>query len=237
MYRIKTADKTLYTDAIRYVRLHKNGCYVACLDDVAEGICAKVHERMEEVGTVLQDTVFALTEGAMHGTEAVCLEIEADFEATTALLQDGQDAQDTQAILLRAHGQPTTAEAKHYRKVIELAMQTIEDEVALTSVTLFPEWVEGVGYDADMRVKHGDILYRCLSPHTSQLGWEPDVAVSLWAKVLIPDETMIYPWEQPESTNPYKKGDKVTHNGKTWVSNMDYNVFEPGVAGWDEVTE
>ena len=30
-------------------------------------------------------------------------------------------------------------------------------------------------------------------------------------------------------------GDKVTHNGKTWVSVIDYNVYEPGVAGWNEV--
>ena len=42
------------------------------------------------------------------------------------------------------------------------------------------------------------------------------------------------PWEQPESTNPYMKGDKVTHAGKTWVSTIDNNVWEPGVYGWEE---
>ena len=41
------------------------------------------------------------------------------------------------------------------------------------------------------------------------------------------------PWEQPESTNPYMKGDKVTHAGKTWVSTIDNNVWEPGVYGWE----
>lgn len=43
-------------------------------------------------------------------------------------------------------------------------------------------------------------------------------------------------WEQPDSTNPYMKGDHVIHNGSEWVSDIDYNVFEPGVAGWSVVT-
>ena len=42
---------------------------------------------------------------------------------------------------------------------------------------------------------------------------------------------MIPEWEQPESTNPYMKGDKVKHNDKTWVSDIDNNVWEPGVYG------
>lgn len=92
MYRIHTNNKAFYTDAIRYIRLHTNGCYVACAEDKAEGICAKVHENIEEVGTVLTDTVFVLAEGAMHGTEPVCTSIEKDIEITTELLQSGQDA-------------------------------------------------------------------------------------------------------------------------------------------------
>ena len=65
----------------------------------------------------------------------------------------------------------------------------------------------------------------------------------VWAAVLmrdrisslIPDPDVIPEWEQPDSTNPYSKGDKVTHNGKTWVSDVDNNVWEPGVYGWSEV--
>ena len=234
MYRIKTTDKTLYTDAIRYIRLHKNGCYVACLDDVAEGICAKVHEDRDEVGTVLEDTVFALYEGGMRGTEPVCVSMEQDPEITVEELYKGQHAQDVLGILLKA-GAITNAQATSYRAIIEAAMQSVEDDVAVTAVPLFPEWVEGVEYAADTRVKYNDILYRCLTAHTSQIDWEPDVAVSLFAKVLIPDENVIPEWEQPESTNPYMKDDKVTYNGKTWVSLVDGNIWEPGVYGWEEI--
>lgn len=65
--------------------------------------------------------------------------------------------------------------------------------------------------------------------------WTPDVTPSLFAKVLIPDASVVPEWEQPDSTNPYMTGDKVTHNKKTWVSDVDNNVWEPGVYGWTEV--
>lgn len=42
--------------------------------------------------------------------------------------------------------------------------------------------------------------------------------------VLIPDPEVIQEWEQPDSTNSYNKGDKVQHNGKTWVCDIDGNV-------------
>ena len=32
-------------------------------------------------------------------------------------------------------------------------------------------------------------------------------------------------------------GDKVTHNDKTWISDIDYNIWETGVYGWSEVTD
>lgn len=32
-----------------------------------------------------------------------------------------------------------------------------------------------------------------------------------------------------------KLNDKVSHNEKHWISDMDYNVYEPGVMYWDEV--
>ena len=31
--------------------------------------------------------------------------------------------------------------------------------------------------------------------------------------------------------------EKVTHNGKTWVSDVDSNVWESGVYGWSEYNE
>lgn len=112
----------------------------------------------------------------------------------------------------------------------------VDDTTALRMVEFYPEWAAGVAYTAEYKVQRSGKLWRCLQAHTSQTGWEPDIAPSLWAKVLIPDETVVPEWEQPDSTNSYMTGDKVAHNGKTWVSAVDNNVWEPGVYGWSEVS-
>ena len=113
---------------------------------------------------------------------------------------------------------------------------SVDDNTALRMLEFYPEWDSGVAYTTGYKVQHGGKLWRCLQAHTSQDGWEPDSAPSLWEKVLIPDENVVPEWEQPDSTNPYSAGDKVTHNGKTWVSTIDNNVWEPGtVEYWKEV--
>ena len=46
-------------------------------------------------------------------------------------------------------------------------------------------------------------------------------------------------WTQPAGVHDsYTEGDTTLHGGKTWVSIIDFNVWEPGVTGWREnVTE
>lgn len=109
------------------------------------------------------------------------------------------------------------------------------DEQAVEVPNLYPTWHDGVEYKLNERVLYNEVLYKVITAHTSQSDWTPDVAPSLFAKILIVDENVIPEWEQPDSTNPYMTGDKVTHNSKTWISTIDNNVWEPGVYGWDEV--
>lgn len=113
----------------------------------------------------------------------------------------------------------------------------LTDEQAVTYKLIYPQWSgNSIYYDVGDRRQYDSSLYKCLQAHTSQVDWTPDVSPSLWAKVLIPDPGVIPEWEQPGSTNPYMAGDKVMHNSKTWVSDIDNNVWEPGVYGWTEVT-
>ena len=125
--------------------------------------------------------------------------------------------------------------ARKLRSMIEQISSTLDDSTALESPELFPAWREDTVYEAGKRIRYNGTLYKVLQDHTSQVDWTPDTAPSLFAKVLIPDPEVISKWEQPDSTNPYANGDKVTHNGKTWVSDIDGNVWEPGVYGWSEV--
>lgn len=125
--------------------------------------------------------------------------------------------------------------AKELRAQVETMAETLEDEDALKVTELFPKWKGDCLYKFGDRVRYENILYRCLTEHVSQATWTPPDAVSLWAKVLIPDPEVIPDWEQPSSTNPYMKGDKVRHLDKIWISDIDNNVWEPSVYGWDEV--
>lgn len=129
------------------------------------------------------------------------------------------------------------ARARILRRIIESLSINLTDSEALESVELFPAWdVDEHDYAIGDRVRYEDVLYKCVQAHDSRQDRNPADAVSLWARVLIPDPDVIPDWVQPESTNPYMTGDKVRHNGKIWISTIDYNVYEPGVAGWDEVT-
>lgn len=125
--------------------------------------------------------------------------------------------------------------ARELRASIEGAAQAMADADALQAVELFPTWHEGATYAEGQRVRYGGELYRVLTVHTSQATWTPDAAPSLFARVLVADDGTVLAWEQPDSTNPYNKGDRVTHNGSTWESLIDSNVWEPGVVGTEEL--
>lgn len=120
-------------------------------------------------------------------------------------------------------------------EALKPVLDILDDEQALEFTNLYPVWVSGRVYSLGDRVNYNNVLYKCITAHTSQTEWLPDVSSSLWAKVLISEDGDILAWTQPDSTNPYMTGDKVTHNDKTWVSAVDNNVWEPGVYGWDEL--
>lgn len=129
----------------------------------------------------------------------------------------------------------TRQEARASVESIVKLRESATDEQALESIPIYPAWQENKSYTSGERVRYNEVLYKVLQNHTSQADWTPDVAVSLFAKVLIEDPDIISEWVQPDSTNPYQTGDKVTYNGTTWVSTVDNNVWEPGVYGWKEV--
>ena len=112
----------------------------------------------------------------------------------------------------------------------------IDTVTAEEHVEMFAPWVYPADYKTGNLRRHNGRLYKCIGDHTSQADWAPDVAVSLWAPTSDPAEE--YPaWSQPVGAHDaYNTGDKVSHNGKHWTSDVDNNVWEPGVYGWTEVT-
>lgn len=118
---------------------------------------------------------------------------------------------------------------------VKQARQITDDEEALQVQCLYKQWDKQIGKDLQVGeyIQYEGQLYKVLQAHTVQEQWTPVTAPSLFAKVLVdPTGETILEWQQPDSTNPYMKGDKVKHNGLTYVSNIDNNVWEPGVYGW-----
>ncbi len=119
--------------------------------------------------------------------------------------------------------------------ILKNALPTATDEVALQHIDWYPQWRPNIRVKVGDRLTYNGVLYRCLQEHDAQESWTPVDAPSLWAKVLIPNPDIIPAWEQPDSTNAYSKGDKVSHNGKTWESLVNNNVWEPGAVGTESL--
>ena len=126
----------------------------------------------------------------------------------------------------------TKERARELRALIEQATASLNDEDALSGIELFPMWKTATSYAIDARVQYNDILYKCVQAHISQSDWTPDVTPALWTQVSLEE----WPeWKQPTGAqDAYAKGDKVSHNDKHWTSDVDANVWEPGVYGWTQ---
>ena len=108
---------------------------------------------------------------------------------------------------------------------------------ALDNAGMFPAWAERVGTDTKVGeyLRHDNGLYRVKQAHKVQAHYPPSTATAaLYSKVTMPGET-------PDWTpGSWAKAIKVKHKGKTWLSMVDNNVWEPGAAGvyeniWKEV--
>ena len=128
-------------------------------------------------------------------------------------------------------------DATEFRNTIDEIIITLSDEQAIAAPVLFPIWQANINYKVGDRIRYEGRLYKAIQEHTSQIGWEPIIAPSLFAAMLIDEENNnILAWTQPESTNSYMINDKVIHNEKFWISTANNNIWEPGTinAPWQE---
>lgn len=130
--------------------------------------------------------------------------------------------------------------AKQMRLQINSITTDFTDEQALNNKELYQDW-NGNGVQAinGQIVFYKDEIYRVLQDHITQSNWAPDVAVSLYARILT-SENKIKKWEQPDSTNGYMTGAKVyfpTENDDIYESLIDNNIWSPAAhpAGWKKL--
>ena len=60
---------------------------------------------------------------------------------------------------------------------------TVDDNTALRMVEFYPEWAENAEYTIGYKAQRNGKLWRCIQAHTSQTGWEPENAASLWTEI------------------------------------------------------
>ena len=119
----------------------------------------------------------------------------------------------------------------------------LDDTTAMEVADLYEPWEIGKSYEVGRILKYGvnkyneTQLYSVIQAHTSQSDWTPDKSDSLYKAIGFTDSGVSV-WTQPlGATDAYMKGDVVSHKDKTWTSDIDNNVWEPGVYGWTETTK
>ena len=120
-------------------------------------------------------------------------------------------------------------------KYLKASRLTADDKTALSGVDLYPHWTENIAVSVADRYQYNGVLYRVVQAHTTQSDWTPDVTPALWVMVSLEEFPQ---WVQPTGGHDaYNIGDKVTHNDVKYISDVDANVWEPGVHGWSEYVE
>ena len=89
---------------------------------------------------------------------------------------------------------------------------TVDDNTALRILEFYPEWASDTDYTAGYKVQRGGKLWRCIQAHTSQTGWEPENAASLWTEICESHAGT------PEDPIPYN-GNMALESGKYYSQN------------------
>ncbi len=74
-------------------------------------------------------------------------------------------------------------QAKSIRDNIDNLIIDMNDDDAKSNLMLFLPWEPDKDYVIDDRRRYEGKLYKCITAHTSQLGWEPPAVPSLWSAI------------------------------------------------------
>lgn len=139
--------------------------------------------------------------------------------------RDGEFAESTQAVadLAKAAAEGALAQgfgSEQFQRILEHIIAAIsmalDDDALMLINSLLPV------YDPAKTYSIGAVVTVDGRPQRKKLsGWEVIGGDGEWLQPLTAEQA-------------YSTGDKVTHSGKTWTSDIDANVWEPGVYGWTE---
>ena len=91
---------------------------------------------------------------------------------------------ETRLAKIEENSRPMT-EAEVNRLIIaqQINALAVDDNTALRMKDFYPEWAESTAYTVGYKVQYNGKLWRVVQAHTSQTGWEPENAPSLWETI------------------------------------------------------
>ena len=123
-------------------------------------------------------------------------------------------------------------EAKEYRKAIDTFAKNQSDKTLIDNKAVFEFWRAGINAETGKIYRYGEDIYKCIQPHATQDDWTPDKVPALFVKISLEEFPQ---WVQPVGAeDAYMKGAKVSDEGEHWISDIDNNVWKPGVYGWSK---
>ena len=141
------------------------------------------------------------TIGTLDLPEITAEEYETEMSAVNERMK-------VQERVSKAHEPMTEAEVLAMLIPQQINTLSVDDNTALRMLTFYPEWETGTAYSVGYKVRRNGKLWRVLQAHTSQVGWEPENAASLW--------------EQINETHAGTKEDPIPYSGNMSLTNGLY---------------
>ena len=140
------------------------------------------------------------------------------------MFKNGVKIEDTEMVISLRHRMVleekyrTLTESEVSRLLIAQQINTlsVDDNTALRMLAFYPEWAAGTAYTVGYKVKRNGKLWRVLQAHTSQTGWEPENAASLWTEICETHDGTI------DDPIPYS-GNMALESGKYYL--QDYVIY------------
>lgn len=122
------------------------------------------------------DSSLVSTVGTLDLPEITAEEYETEMAAVDKRME-------VQSAIAEAHRPFTESEVLTMLIPQQINTITVDDNTALRMLDFYPEWAADTAYSVGYKVRRDGKLWRVLQAHTSQVGWEPENAASLWEQI------------------------------------------------------
>ena len=103
----------------------------------------------------------------------------------------------------------------------QINTMAVDDNTALRMRTYYPEWAANTDYTAGHKVQHNGKLWRVIQPHTSQDGWQPENAASLWEQINETHDGTLYDAIPYDGNMTLESGKHYTQDGAMYRCTRD----------------